>query len=86
MNLGHVARRPAEPQESEPANGLSRRGFLQAGAATGGGLMLSLSLPSASGEAEAADTGVFAPNAFIRIDGDGQIGLTMPHVEMVQGD
>ena len=30
MNLGHVARRPAEPQESEPANGLSRRGFLQA--------------------------------------------------------
>ncbi|HME84014.1 MAG TPA: molybdopterin cofactor-binding domain-containing protein [Roseiarcus sp.] len=86
MNLGHVARRPAEPQDTESANGLSRRSFLQAGAAAGGGLMLSLSLPLSSGEAEAADAGVFEPNAFIRIDGDGQIVLTMPYVEMGQGD
>ncbi len=48
--------------------------------------MLSLSLPFANGEAEAADAGGFAPNAFIRIDGDGQIVLTMPYVEMGQGD
>ena len=27
----------------------------------------------------------FAPNAFIRIDGDGQITLVMPYVEMGQG-
>ncbi len=86
MNLGPLARRPAEPQESGPANSLSRRRFLQVGAAAGGGLMLSLSLPSQSAEAEASDTGVFAPNAFIRIDGDGQIVLTMPYVEMGQGD
>ena len=63
------------------ACGLSRRGFLQAGAAAGGGLMLSLTLPP--GKAEAAD--IFTPNAFIRIGSDGQIVLTMPYVEMGQG-
>ena len=64
---------------------LTRRGFLQAGAAAGGGLMLSLSLPFANGEAEAAGADGFAPNAFIRIADDGQIVLTMPYVEMGQG-
>ncbi len=64
---------------------LTRRGFLQAGAAAGGGLMLSLRLPFATGEAEAAEADGFAPNAFIRIGGDGQIVLTMPYVEMGQG-
>jgi isoquinoline 1-oxidoreductase beta subunit len=64
---------------------LSRRRFLQAGAAAGGGLMLSLRLPLANGDAEAADADGFAPNAFIRIGGDGQIVLVMPYVEMGQG-
>src|SRR5712672_2459491 len=64
---------------------LSRRSFLQAGAATGGGLMLSLTLPVANGAAEAADADGFAPNAFVRIGSDGQIVLTMPYVEMGQG-
>jgi isoquinoline 1-oxidoreductase beta subunit len=57
---------------------LTRRGFLQAGAAAGGGLVLSLRLPFADGEAKAADSGGFEPNAFIRIGGDGRIVLTMP--------
>src|SRR5438309_2469924 len=64
---------------------LTRRSFLQVGAAAGGGLMLSLRLPFATGEAKAADANDFAPNAFIRIAGDGQIVLTMPYVEMGQG-
>jgi isoquinoline 1-oxidoreductase beta subunit len=67
------------------ANGVSRRTFLQAGAAAGGGLMLSLSLPFANGGAAAAGADDFAPNAFVRIGGDGQIVLTMPYVEMGQG-
>jgi isoquinoline 1-oxidoreductase subunit beta len=63
----------------------TRRSFLQVGAAAGGGLMLSLRLPFATGVAEAADANDFAPNAFIHIGGDGQIVLTMPYVEMGQG-
>ena len=76
----HPASHAARLSET-PASSLSRRGFLQAGAAAGGGLMLSLNLPL--GKAEAADT--FAPNAFVRIGSDGQIVLTMPYVEMGQG-
>jgi len=68
-----------------PDVGLSRRRFLQASAAAGGGLLLSFHLPFAGREAEAASADRFAPNAFVRIDGDGQIILTMPYVEMGQG-
>ena len=46
--------------------------------------MLSLRL-LAKGEAEAAESDRFEPNAFVRIDRDGQIVLTMPYVEMGQG-
>jgi isoquinoline 1-oxidoreductase beta subunit len=58
---------------------------VQAAAAAGGCLMLSLSLPFVNRDAEAAAPDDFAPNAFIRIESDGQIVLTMPYVEMGQG-
>jgi isoquinoline 1-oxidoreductase beta subunit len=85
MILDHLTSRAAGPDQSPSANDFSRRGFLQAAAAAGGGLMLSLSLPFANGDAEAAGADGFVPNAFIRIGGDGQIVLTMPYVEMGQG-
>jgi isoquinoline 1-oxidoreductase beta subunit len=85
MILDHFTSRAAGPDRSPSTNGLSRRRFLQAGVAAGGGLLLGLSLPCANGEAEAADAEGFSPNAFVRIDGDGQIVLTMPYVEMGQG-
>jgi isoquinoline 1-oxidoreductase beta subunit len=85
MTLDHLASRAAGSGRSPSAAEVSRRSFLQAGAAAGGGLMLSLSLPFASGDAEAVGADGFAPNAFIRIDGNGQIVLTMPYVEMGQG-
>src|SRR5262245_16658867 len=75
----------AEPDRSPSPCRHSRRRFLQVGAGAGGGLMLSLNLPFASGEAEAGGAGGFAPNAFIRIESDGRIVLTMPYVEMGQG-
>jgi isoquinoline 1-oxidoreductase subunit beta len=84
MIRDHLAS-PTAGAASPSAKGFSRRTFLQAGVAAGGGLMLSLSLPLPRREAEAAPAGSFAPNAFIRITGDGQIVLTMPYVEMGQG-
>jgi len=85
MLLDHVASYVKNSHQPAFAKALSRRSFLRVGAAAGGGLMLSLNLPFANGEAEAADTNGFTPNAFIRIDGNGQIALTMPYVEMGQG-
>src|SRR5215470_18972370 len=67
------------------AQKLSRRGFLHAGAAAGGGLILGISLPFASDETSAAVAESFTPNAFVHIGGDGKIVLTMPYVEMGQG-
>src|SRR5207302_9003079 len=69
----------------ESAHDLSRRSFLQAGAAAGGGLLLSLSLPLPNRDAEGAAADGFTPNAFHRIERDGQIVLPMPYVEMGQG-
>src|SRR5262249_6117674 len=85
MIFDQIAARPISHDESGSANGLSRRTLLQVGAALGGGLMLSLTLPFVNGEAEAADADGFAPNAFIRIDRDGRVVLTRPYVEMGQG-
>jgi isoquinoline 1-oxidoreductase beta subunit len=58
---------------------------MQTGAAAGGALVLGLHLPFARDAAQAAGADGFAPNAFIRIGGDGQVVLTMPYVEMGQG-
>ena len=81
-------------------HGMSRRTFVKLGvtiaAASGGGLLLGFSVPSAAqgpqrksvigGDAnEAPRQGVFAPNAFIQIDGGGKVTLVMPKVEMGQG-
>jgi isoquinoline 1-oxidoreductase beta subunit len=65
--------------------GLSRRAFLKVSGATTGGLLISIKLCAQMREAEAAEAGRFAPNAFIRVGRDGQIVLTMPYVEMGQG-
>ena len=85
MILDRIVSRLADPVQSGSANALSRRRFLRAGAAAGGGLLLSLSLPFPHGDAETADADGFTPNAFVRIGGDGQVVLTMPYVEMGQG-
>ena len=84
MILDHRNSRADRTARSRSTNGPSRRRFLQAGAAAGGGLLLTLRLPFV-GEAAAAATDGFTPNAFIRIGSDGQIVLTMPYVEMGQG-
>ena len=67
---------------------LSRRTFLRAGAAAGGGLLVSFSLPARIGTALAACAQAardFIPNGFIRIGRDGGVTLVMHKVEMGQG-
>jgi isoquinoline 1-oxidoreductase subunit beta len=85
MILERLTDAGAPTPDPKHAFGLSRRKFIQAGAAAGGGLMLSLNLPFAGRETRAAGAAEFAPNAFIRIGADGQIVLIMPYVEMGQG-
>ncbi|HEX4628472.1 MAG TPA: xanthine dehydrogenase family protein molybdopterin-binding subunit [Gemmatimonadales bacterium] len=65
---------------------VSRREFLTAGAAVGGGLLVSFRLPGLVRMAAGADrAAAFAPNAFIRIDREGGVTLVMHKVEMGQG-
>jgi isoquinoline 1-oxidoreductase subunit beta len=85
MILDQITSQATGSGRSSSAHSFSRRVFLQAGAAAGGGLLLSLRLPFPNQNAEAAATDGFVPNAFIRIGSDGQIVLTMPYVEMGQG-
>ena len=76
--------RAANTEFKAESEGLSRRTFLSASLAAGGGLLLSLklSLPARSAGQAAAPVGI---NAFVRIDGDGTVHLTMPYIEMGQG-
>ena len=85
MILDHLTSAAAAAIQAPAARDVSRRGLLKAGAALGGGLLLSLRLPMADGDAAATSGDAFAPNAFIRMGADGQIVLTMPYVEMGQG-
>jgi isoquinoline 1-oxidoreductase beta subunit len=74
--------------ESVSKGGMSRRTFLKASTAAGGGLLLSFSLPALMRNAEATaipTANTFAPNAFIRIDRQGRVTLVVHQVEMGQG-
>ena len=73
----------------------SRRAFLKAGVAAGGGLIIGVHLPDtamgaharkpATPAAQPAPATTFAPNAFIRIAPSGDITLLMPQTEVGQG-
>jgi isoquinoline 1-oxidoreductase beta subunit len=67
---------------------VSRRTFLRASAAAGGGLLLAFTVPAKLRSGEVGDAmaaGPLAPNAFVRIDRDGSVTMVMPQVEMGQG-
>src|SRR5712671_3087131 len=69
------------------SDGISRRGLLTGGLASGFLLAFHLPVRAFNEPVQPPDVtdGKFAPNAFIRIDGTGQTTLVMPQVEMGQG-
>ena len=76
---------PTAGVRADCAPALTRRAFLQVVGAAGGGLVLGLYLPGVLAGSNAAATAVFTPNAFVAIDTEGQVTLTMSFVEMGQG-
>src|SRR5438034_3871013 len=84
MILGRIS----DVLERDSDINLSRRQFLSASAALGGGLLIGFTAGRSIRDADAAERAAgaaFTPNAFIRIGGNGQVTLTMPYVEMGQG-
>jgi len=69
----------------EAERAVTRRTFLEAGLGVGGALLVGFHVPLKDASAAGGEKAVFAPNAFIRIDGKGKITLIMPQVEMGQG-
>jgi isoquinoline 1-oxidoreductase beta subunit len=65
----------------------SRRGFLKAGAAATGGLVLGFFLPTGGRMARAADAKqtVYAPNAFLRVAPDNTVTVMVNRLEFGQG-
>ena len=70
---------------TEPVSA-SRRNFLTATAALGGGLMLGFGISARAGVSDELTTNApFEPNAFLRIDRTGKVVFVMPYIEMGQG-
>ena len=67
--------------------GLSRRGFIKAGAVAGGGLVLGFFMPGAHKFAAAADAAkpTYTPNAFLRIAPDNMVTVMVNRLEFGQG-
>jgi isoquinoline 1-oxidoreductase subunit beta len=82
MSLQSAKKQEAVDRQS---GGLSRRSFLHASAALGGGLLVAFSLPTLTRMGQAAAAEDFAPNGFIRIDRDGRVTIIVCQVEMGQG-
>ena len=73
------------PASEYPAP-VTRRDFLVATSAIGGGLLLGFGLPARGLVRDTRTTdAAFAPNAFLRIDRAGNVTFVMPMVEMGQG-
>src|SRR4029079_18193577 len=72
------------------ASTLTRRSFLRAGAAAGGGLLISGFVPGLGGALDEigrleAAAGIIEPNIWVKIAADGTVTMTLTQLEMGQG-
>ena len=69
------------------ASGISRRGFMKAGAVAGGGLVLGFFLPAAGrfANAQQPPAKVYEPNAFLHIAPDNTVTVQVNRLEFGQG-
>jgi isoquinoline 1-oxidoreductase beta subunit len=72
-------------KQSASRGGVSRRGFLKAGTAATGGLVLGFVVPGANRPVAAAAPAPAAPNAFLRIAPDDTITVMVDRLEFGQG-
>jgi isoquinoline 1-oxidoreductase beta subunit len=72
---------------STAAAGVSRRGFMKAGAVAGGGLVLGFFMPGAGrwANAQQAPAKVYEPNAFLHIAPDNSVTVQVNRLEFGQG-
>ena len=64
---------------------VSRRNFCRLGALATGGLIVAASLPPGARARDRAAAAPFVPNAFVRIDPDGQVTISVARPEIGQG-
>jgi isoquinoline 1-oxidoreductase beta subunit len=64
---------------------INRRDFCKTGILLGGGLVLGVYLPESKAEQLSQNSGLFAPNAFIRISSDDSVTIIVHKSEMGQG-
>lgn len=71
---------------TKPHTGWSRRDFVRVSVAVGGGLLVAVGCKPAGNEAAAGGGDAsFEPNAFVRIDGNGNVTVISKHLEMGEG-
>jgi isoquinoline 1-oxidoreductase subunit beta len=91
---GQPRARETDHPQAHVTGHLDRRAFLEVSAYAAGGLLVGVSLPACSATATeesgraaggSPDSGVFAPNAWLRITRDGVVTVIVPRSEMGQG-
>jgi len=90
LNQGTLASASGNPisgSSGAAPSGLSRRGFMKAGAVAGGGLVLGFFMPGAGrwANAQQAPATVYEPNAFLHIAPDNTVTVQVNRLEFGQG-
>ncbi|USX27714.1 xanthine dehydrogenase family protein molybdopterin-binding subunit [Oxalobacteraceae bacterium OTU3CINTB1] len=87
LNQENMASLAPTANAGTPTGGVSRRGFMKAGAVAGGGLVLGFFMPAAGrfANAQQPPAKVYEPNAFLHIAPDNTVTVQVNRLEFGQG-